>query len=262
MNIDHILGIVYAGLLGGALGSFANVLILRWHEGSSILGRSACPHCKTQIRSAHLIPILSWLWLKGRCGKCERKIHIQYIAVEAAGVVLAIIAATRFNPFDFSVAPMFWFEFIFSLALLVPVVMDIRWQELPVEYLAWLGVIAFAYRLTLAADPWSVLVSTLIALAAIIIFFGLQIILSHGKWLGMGDVWFGVFMAGVLGWPKIAVALYIAYLIGGFVAVLGLGLGWYKRKTRLAFGPMLACGVLVTMWFGDCVLNWLAQAYV
>ncbi len=261
MSLDHVLGIVYAALLGGALGSFANVLIIRWHEGASILGRSACPHCKRQIRAKHLIPVLSWLWLKGRCAECERKIHIQYILVELLGVALGIAAALRFNPFDFAVASWFWFEFVVTLALIVPSVMDIRWQELPVEYLGWMAAIAFAFRVTLAHDPWSVVISTLIALALITLFFGLQIILSNGAWLGVGDLWFGAFMAGVLGWPKIAVALYAAYLVGGIIAISGLIVGRYGRKSRLAFAPMLAIGILFALWFGNGILMWIARVY-
>jgi len=261
MTLEHALGIFYAALLGGALGSFANVLILRWHEGSSILGRSACPHCRTVIRAHHLIPIFSWLWLRGRCAECERKIHIQYLLVEISAVVLGIVAAIRFDPFDLSVAPSFWFEFFVTLALLVPVVMDLRWQELPVEYLGWLGVFAFVFRLSDSAHPWSIVLSTIIALVAIVLFFGLQIILSRGKWLGMGDVWFGAFMAGVLGWPVIAVAVYFSYIIGGLVATAGLLTGFFKRRTRIAFAPMLAAGVLIGIWYGQSILSWISRMY-
>lgn len=261
MTTESILGIIYAALLGGALGSFANVLILRWHEGVSLMGRSECPHCKTQIRARHLIPIFSWLWLKGKCAECQRKIHIQYILVEVAGALLGIAAALRFNPFDFSVATSFWFEFIVTVALLVPVVMDIRWQELPVEYLGWLGLVAFVYRLVLAPSYWPVILSTIIALLAVTIFFGLQIIVSNGKWLGMGDIWFGIFMACVLGWPNIGVAVYAAYLIGGAIAIIGLLANIFKRKTRLAFAPMLAFGMLVALWFGDAFVNWIVRLY-
>jgi leader peptidase (prepilin peptidase) / N-methyltransferase len=261
MSVDHVLGILYAALLGGAFGSFANVLILRWHEDASLLGRSACPHCKSRIPAKHLIPILSWLWLKGRCASCARAIHAQYILVEVAAVLLAVIAALRFNPFDLSVASFFWFEFFVTIALLVPVAMDVRWKELPVEYLIGVGTIAFLARVAFSGDPWSVIASTCIALAATTIFFGLQILLSRGAWLGMGDVWFGVAMAGILGWPLVGIAVYLAYLIGGVIALAGLSMGTFRRKSRIAFGPMLAVGTLCAIWLSETLLHWVGIAY-
>jgi len=261
MTIDHLLGTLYAALLGGALGSFANVLILRWHEGASLLRRSTCPSCRAQIRPRHLIPVISWFWLKGRCAQCRQTIHVQYVMVECIAVLLGVIAALRFNPFDFAVAPSFWFEFFTTISLIVPVVMDIRWQELPVEYLAWLGGIGFIYRLSVVHDTGMVVATTVIALAGILLFFGLQIILSRGKWLGMGDVWFGVFMAGVLGWPGIGIAVYVAYVLGGTVAVIALLSKKLTRNARIAFGPMLAAGVLVTLWFGGAIISWLGRIY-
>jgi prepilin signal peptidase PulO-like enzyme (type II secretory pathway) len=145
--------------------------------------------------------------------------------------------------------------------LLVPAVMDIRWQELPVEYLGWLGVMAFVFRLAVDQRPGDVVVSTLLALAGILVFFGSQIIVSRGKWLGVGDMWFGGFMAGVLGWPGIGIAVYVAYLLGGTLAVMGLLTRAVKRTTRIAFGPMLAVGVLIAVWYGNAIVDWLARIY-
>lgn len=260
---ETLIGLLYAALLGAALGSFANVLILRWHEDASLLGRSSCPHCKKVIRARHLVPVLSWLLLRGRCAECERKIHIQYPIVEGAAALLGVVAALRWPPFDFQAAPMFWFEFLFTIALLVPAVMDIRWQELPVEFLIGTGAAGFLFRLFTATPDarFSLLMSTLLGLAVVALFFGSQVVVSRGKWLGMGDVWFGLMMAAALGWPKLLVAIYAAYILGGIVAIVGLFTGRLTRRQRIAFGPLLATGVIITLWFGDAVLAWATRAY-
>ncbi|MBI5655151.1 prepilin peptidase [Candidatus Uhrbacteria bacterium] len=264
MEPERLFGIIFAAVLGGILGSFVNVLILRWHSGKGIGGRSSCPQCKKTIKARHLIPVLSWLWLRGKCAYCGKKINNQYVLVEAAALVLGIIAAMRWDPFA---QPMFWFEFLLSVALIVPFVMDLRWQELPVEYLIGVGLAGLAFRLF---GLWGSTVyltglgitTSIFALVATTVFFGLQIILSKGKWLGMGDFYFGLMMAGVLGWPLVVVGVYAAYILGAVVATVGLALGLVRRKSKLPFAPALAAGTMVAVWFGPQIAGWLKYAFI
>lgn len=264
MEIERIFGILFAAVLGGILGSFFNVLILRWHTGKGIGGRSKCPQCKKTIKARHLIPIFSWLWLKGKCAYCGKKISSQYVLVEAVAMVLGIIAALRFDPFTH---PMFWFEFLLSVGLIVPFVMDLRWKELPVEYLLGMGAAGLVFRLS---GAWSgTIYATGLAVSASIfailiaaVFFGLQILLSKGRWLGAGDFYFGLMMAGVLGWPLVAVGVYAAYILGSVFAVAGLLSGKMTRKTRLPFAPALAAGTMVAVWFGPQIAGWLKYAFI
>ncbi|MFA4954725.1 MAG: prepilin peptidase [Patescibacteria group bacterium] len=258
MPIDRIVGIIFAALLGGVLGSFANVLIIRWHEDVSIGGRSACPQCKTTLKPRHMIPVLSWFMLGGRCASCRKKIHFQYPLVEATAALLGIVAALRHDPFSDWV---FWFEFIVSVGLLVPVVMDIRWQELPVEYLAGLGVFSLVFRIWLIPGGLSAWLMLLLAAGGATAFFGLQWLLSRGRWLGSGDIWFGALMGCVLGWPGVALGIYAAYVLGGLIAALGLLTGILKRGSRLPFAPALAAGTLIALWFGPQILAFFRLGY-
>lgn len=243
-------------LLGAVFGSFANVLIIRWHEEASLMGRSACPSCKKTLRPRHLVPVLSWIFLRGRCADCGAKIHYQYPLIEAAAAVFAMIAALRHDPVTDSVP--FLFEFIVTIGLLVPVAMDIRWRELPVEYLVGLGAFSFATHAFLS--PSSIL-DAVIAAALPVAFFGLQTILSRGKWVGAGDVWFGGMMGAILGTPLLAaLGLYLGYLFGGLMALVGLLAGLYRRGSRVPFAPALAAGTLVALWHGDRILAWIAAA--
>lgn len=264
MSLDILFGLVFAGILGAVIGSFENVLILRWHESVSLMGRSACPGCGKKIRARHLVPILSWLWLRGRCADCGKKIHFQYPLVEATAMLLALAAAYRHPPLTDGL--LFAFEFIVTVGLIVPVVMDLRWQEIPLEYLVGLGIIAGGFHIALAlltGGAWLPVVMQLVfALAIGIAVFGVQFVLSRGKWIGEGDIWFGGVMGAILGTPALTgVGIYLAYILGGLMALVGILLRIYKRGSRLPFAPALAAGTILALWHGETILRWFMRGF-
>jgi prepilin signal peptidase PulO-like enzyme (type II secretory pathway) len=256
--LDSILIVAFAFILGACLGSFANVLVIRLHEMSSLLGRSRCPSCKKTLRPRHLVPILSWLLLRGRCADCKAKIHFQYPVVEAVAAVLTAIAAVRHDPFG-PAWPQFALEMTVAIGLIVIVTMDLRWKELPLELMAMLGVFGLIANVAIAV-PFSsgailhrgISVATAVGIA--IAFFGLQWVVSRGKWLGSGDVWFGAMMGLILGtWQLTTVGIYLAYVVGGFVVAVFMLFGKIKRGMRVPFAPALAVGLLLAMWFGAAI---------
>lgn len=256
------MALFFSALLGAVIGSFENVLIIRWHEAASIAGRSRCMHCGHTLRPRHLVPIVSWIWLRGRCADCGKKIHFQYPLVEAAAMVFGIIAAFRHPPLTDSL--FFVFEFVVTVGLIVPVVMDMRWKELPIEYVSALGIGAFLFHVIFAPLSGTTFASAaqniFFASAGVASFFGLQVLLSRRRWLGEGDVWFGAMMGAILGTPALtAVGLYLAYLFGGAMALIGLLAGVVKRGSRIPFAPALAAGTIVALWHGDTLLGWIAR---
>ncbi len=258
--IELIFSVVFSAILGSVLGSFANVLIIRWHESAPLTGRSRCPGCKKSIKPRHLVPVLSWLMLRGRCAHCHRAIHIQYPVVEALSALLAVAAGFYAPPFGLETPWRYWFLIIMFIGLVVPVVMDLRWKELPIEYLAGLGVCLFAMRYAMygaesLADPYMTLWRDAWGIVVAVLFFGLQYLFSGGKWLGSGDILFGVFMALTLGWPGVLIGIYLAYLIGGTFALAGLVFGFFKRRDRLPFAPALALGTILAYLYGSWLLN-------
>jgi leader peptidase (prepilin peptidase)/N-methyltransferase len=265
MSAFSVFAIVWAGALGACLGSFANVVAMRWHEGASVRGRSMCPDCQTPLRARHLVPIVSWLWLRGRCAECRRPIHVQYPLVEAASALLVAGAAWRHPPFMPGSAAPFLFEALFFVALLVPVVMDIRWKELPLEWLVGMGTAGLAASVLGIGfqggeSAWTRFGASLSAMSAAAIFFGLQWRLSRGRWLGEGDVWMGAALGAALGWPLAAWGVYAAYLLGGVVALAGLATGKLRRGQQMPFGPMLAAGAAAALWLAAPASIWM-QAY-
>ena len=232
----NILAIVF----GACLGSFANAVAVRWHESSSLLERSRCPQCRRTIRPHHLIPIVSWMLLRGKCADCGKSIHIQYPTVEAISAMFAFIALVRHplltEPWGFAG------ELIFTIALLIPIVMDLRWQELPVEFLIGLAVVGFGVR-------YSSPVTQLLSAVGGYLFFAIQDWVSKGRWVGKGDAYFGLMMGATLGFPGIVYGLYVAYILGSLVGVVGLATKLLSRKSRVPFAPALAVGTLCVWWY-------------
>lgn len=256
MFADHIATPFLAALLGACLGSFANVLVIRLHDASSLWGRSRCPTCRQTLRSRHLVPIFSWLALGGKCAYCRARIHSQYPLVEFVSALLVLAAAWRHDPFG-PEAILFWFETFVSLGVLVMVVMDLRWKELPLELMIGLGIIGLVFQIGLVAAQHreailSHLVGLGIAVAIPAVIFGGQWLVSRGRWVGSGDIWFGAMTALLVGsWARTVIAIYLAYLLGGAVAILLLVSGRFKRGMQIPFAPALASGLLLTLWFGE-----------
>lgn len=267
MDDIRLILVVFFGLLGAALGSFVNVIAIRWHEGVSIRGRSICRSCNTQIKPKHLVPILSWIVLRGRCANCHARIHPQYVVVELIAAVLGCIAVLRWDP---SMPLGTWhilFELVMSIGLLVPVVMDFRWQEVPVEYVTGLGIIGIAFRSALSFSMGgfdavvATLIWTIVAICMAVVLLGGQIVISNGRWLGVGDLWLGIGMAGILGPRNFGIALYFSYIIGGAIALMCLATGLIKRHARIPFAPALVAGTLGALWFGDVLTAWFSIVF-
>lgn len=249
-----IFDVLFVCILGAIIGSFLNVLIIRLREGVTILGRSHCVHCEQQLHAKHLVPILSWLVLGGRCAFCRRSIHIQYPLVEIASMLLLFLAYIR-HPFfiQTQVWPAFIFEALMLLTFLVLVVFDLRWKILPIEPMIVAILIALSWNGLSGALPWTSLIGGMVFGAG---FLGVQVLLSGGRWMGGGDPWLGALMGAFVGWPAIATALYITYVGGGLVLLILLLLRVVRRGMRIPFAPFLALGTLGALLFGTTIETW------
>lgn len=262
MFFDYFLILCGAAVFGAVFGSFVNVVAIRTHEHSTLMGRSKCPHCHGTLKPRHLVPVLSYLIQRGKCAMCGKKIHVQYPLVELAGALLAVIAVVRHLPGGEWLA--MGFEFFFSTSLLVFTVMDLRWSELPLELMVGTGVVFSLWNALLevaaGASAWEVGWSHALGFGAATLFFLFQWIVSRKRWIGSGDIWLGAIMGATLGWPSVGLAIYFAYLIGGAFALILLLAKKIQPGSRVPFGPALVVGTLAAIWWGPEIMEWLSHA--
>ncbi len=239
--------------LGLALGSFLNSWIWRAHENFRIVnGRSMCPHCRRQLTWYENIPVLSYLFLWGKCRTCKKLIPKHFTFVELGTALIFVLVAWR-NLHSPVVAPAhFLRDFTFAALLIVIFIYDYLYQEILSEVI-WFGALAgFIFNIFLGFSLVSMLIGALLAGG----FFLLQFVISKGRWIGGGDVRMGAMIGIWLGWPAVLVALFLAYVTG---AVCSLGLMAYGKKqfsSATPFGTYLALGTFVTLLWGNQIIGW------
>ena len=240
-----------AGLIGLAIGSFSTVLAARWPSGGSLVSpRSHCTSCRRTLTPLELVPVLSWVALRGRCHGCGGRVSWRYPAIELASGALAAGAIITFGPTWEGLAAA-----LLGVSLVPVVVIDLEHRLIPnviVFPAAALGLAA-----AVAADTgrwWVYLVSAAGAFA----FFEI-LTLVHPAGMGDGDANLALLMGAVLG-ASIVPALFVAFALG---SVLGVALlarfGSRARKMAVPFGPFLAAGALVALWFGPSMIGWYAE---
>lgn len=244
-------------ILGLIIGSFLNVVIYRLELAESILGRSHCLHCKSLIRWYDNIPLISFILLKARCRNCQGKISWQYPSVElATGIIFALVG------YYFFIAPDFqsWIETLFylvSFSLLITVfVYDLKLMEIPMLVL-WIGVGGTILYFTFS--DWNnfnsvagvsslKLVSGAIgAVVAFLFFFALSYF-SKEKWMGMGDAYLALWAGLIMGWPKILLALMLAFTAGAIGGIILIALKKKTMRSQIPFAPFLAGGVILAVF--------------
>lgn len=238
-------------LLGLCVGSFLNVVILRTHEREHLDGRSRCPSCRATLGWFDLVPVFSFLVLKGRCRQCKAPISFQYPLVElATGAIflLMYLRAAGGPQMEMTLLR----DLIFSAFLIVIFVYDLRYFLILDRFTIPAMILAIVFNLWLGMSAWS-----LIAGAAFIGgFFLLQYVISRGKWIGDGDIRMGVLMGLMLGLSQGLVALFLSYVIGAAASLLLLACKKATPQTRIPFGTFLSIGTFLALVAGEPLLDW------
>jgi leader peptidase (prepilin peptidase)/N-methyltransferase len=240
-------------LVGLALGSFLNVVIVRLPEHRSLWGpRSACPGCGAAIPWHDNVPLLSFLALRGRCRACAMRISWRYPIVEAATAASFVVAFHVFGPTpDFLVASLLLGTLIAVTAI------DLQHQIIP-DVITLPGIVAgFLANLASGRVPW------LDSLVGIGVGGGvfLVIILASGGGMGGGDMKLGAMLGAFLGWRLLLVALFVSVLLGGALAIALLATGKRRRKDPIPFGPFLAIGGAVGVLWGERLAQWYLSGF-
>ncbi len=271
--------IVALVVFGLVFGSFVNALVWRVHEqdkkGSKASkldlsigkGRSMCPNCHHQLQGKDLIPVLSWLSLRGKCRYCHKAISVQYPMVELATAGL-FVGSYIWWPVAFNATQSYLFVIwlLIIVGLVALTVYDLRWYLLPnriMTPIAWLAALYAGISIATANRPVTALINT--ALAVLIgggIFYVL-FQLSGGKWIGGGDVKLGWLLGLIAGTPSRALLfIFIASIAGTLVSLPLLATKRLKKSQVIPFGPFLILGLIVTQLFGSAILDWYQRVFL
>lgn len=227
--------------VGACIGSFLNVVILRSLTGKPLaFARSHCPVCKRTLRAHELIPVVSFLWLRGRCASCHAKLSWQYPLVELWMGVVAVLTFTL--PIQLGASVL-----LFTILALITVlgVIDIRTLMLPDVFLVYLTVVVFLYLWINPQIATQSLFGALIGSGSLFILWAI----TYGRGIGFGDVKLMLPLGLLFGlWNTVAL-LFFAFVAGGLVAIILLATRRAHMKTAIAFGPFLiAAAALFLLW--------------
>lgn len=265
---------ILAFLLGTIIGSFLSVLIFRVKKGKKgiLTGRSVCPYCKNQLKLRYMVPLFSWLFLRGKCGYCGKRISSHYFLLELmTGLLFAIaflkwdfliITPSTITPqianlsIDWNIFSIFIFQIIMFTFFSLIFFYDLLYKEIPDRFSLTAAAIALAGGFSLETHELS---SMLIGAAIIAGFFLIQFLASKGRWIGGGDIRIGLIMGFYLGFEHGILALILAYAVGSLVSITLLLQRRVKGKTEIAFGPFLIIGTLIAVFYGEQILNWYWQ---
>ena len=292
MEFSFLLPLVF--LFGTIIGSFLNVIIDRADTKESPLkGGSYCPHCQKSLKWWELIPIFSFLFLKGKCSSCKHKLSWQYPLVETITGLLFMFIVMRFLRFSF-INPYLWqninleniliilnflFWFYWISVLIVISVYDFKKYLILNDVLIPGIVITFTWRILLGfliqknslnILPYffrylgdksflfgyhSYFSSLFLGIAFFCGLISLLAWLTQEKAMGWGDAILAFFLGSILGWPESLIALIIGFLIGGFVSVILIAFKKKTMKSYLPFAPFLSFGALTVLFFGDIIIK-------
>ncbi len=272
--------LVVAGL---CLGSFVNALVWRVHEqaapkGKKIggidpgrlsvtKGRSMCPDCRHELAAKDLIPVLSWLALRGKCRYCGKPVSVQYPLVELLTACL-FVALYTFWPVAFSTAQTVIFVLWLAMAtgLMALIVYDFRWMLLPDRIMRPVAVLAVAIAVITAATADRPSIAALNTVLAVVIGGGVFYALfqiSKGKWIGGGDVKLGWMLGLLAATPaRSALMIFIAALLGSLASIPLLLTKRMKRTSVIPFGPFLIIAVIIVQLFGHDILSWYQSTFL
>ncbi|MBI4359065.1 MAG: prepilin peptidase [Candidatus Nealsonbacteria bacterium] len=246
--------------LGLVSGSFLNSLIYRLETNQGFIrGRSFCPNCRHTLAWRDLLPIWSFLLLRGRCRYCQKPISWQYPLVEAATGLTFLLLFNQVlpHPFTFPVPLIYLVYLLFvSSCLIVIFVFDLKHYLIPDE-IVYAGIAAsLAYRLFEASGNWESLFNPLAVAFLTSLFFWLIYHFSHGQGLGFGDVKLGFLMGLLLAFPQVLAALFFAFFSGAIIGIGLLALKKKKLKSELPFAPFLVSGTFFALFFGERIVNY------
>lgn len=242
-----MLTLIFGFLIGTVLGSFAKALADRSLTERSFWGRSRCEHCHKQLQASELVPIVSFLLLRGKCRYCHKKIGSEYLIVElVVGLLVAGLLWVNGGVFSALVI----YQMFFITILVAIFLTDLRETLIPDRIVYPALLIGLVSRVILG--NWQ---EPLIGAALIGGFFLSLVLITRGKGMGGGDIKLGAFMGLSLGIQSGVLAVTLAFLTGAGFALLAISLGKKRFGESLPFGPFLVVGSLTALYWGREIMQ-------
>lgn len=246
-------------VFGACIGSFLNVVIWRLPRDQKLDGRSQCPNCHHVLAWYDLVPLLSYVWLRGRCRYCQTQFSPRYFVIElvvASLFLLAWLVIQPNTPLTYFVLLRDWFVITICVAVFV---IDLE-HYLILDKIILPSAIAVlasnAFLIHLSHGDLSDLGTSLLAAFLAAGFFGAMWLVSKGRWMGLGDVKFAGLMGLILGFPNIVVALFFAFILGSLVGIGLLITGKKQLSSKLPFGTFLSLATVIVLFWGTSIWQW------
>ncbi|MBB5174395.1 prepilin peptidase [Texcoconibacillus texcoconensis] len=244
--------VIYAFIIGLVLGSFYNVVGLRWVAGESVVSpRSHCPNCKRTLQAIDLIPLLSYLVLKGRCRGCQTKISLLYPTME---LMTGSLFATMVYIFGFSTETIVALLFVSLLHIIV--VTDLTAMLILNRVLLLFFIPIALLRFSIAPlEPWWD--APLAGAVGFLVLLAIAYVSKGG--MGGGDIKLFFVLGFVLGTVQTLLTLFFASVIGAVVGLSFRAFGWIKRRQHIPFAPFIAMAALIAYIIGENIWAWYVQ---
>lgn len=263
---------IFVFLLGLCVGSFLNVLVLRIPQKKKINGRSHCPKCKKKLRWYELVPVFSFLFLRGKCLYCKKPISWQYPLVELSTGIFFVLTfwqlllkANLIMNLFFLVDFLFWIFFV--SVFIVIFVSDIKYYIVPDKVIFPAIVFAFLYQVfkifeaKTSASFFNFFMLKPIFYALFsgfgaALFFFVLVVFTRGKGMGLGDVKIAALMGLLLSSPNIFVALLLSFFSGSMVGFILIMAKKKNLKSEVPFGCFLAPATFIAFFWGSQIISW------
>lgn len=258
---DRWVAVAGCALVGLLVGSFLTVVVDRVPDGRSVVRPgSACATCGQRLGPADLVPVWSWVRRRGRCRYCDAQIGPEVVAIELATSIVFALMGWRFGA-SLPLVP----YLTLGGALVALSAIDLRTYRLPREISYTALAISFVAMVAIAVidADWRPVRDGIIGAVIATLVLAVVFVASRGG-MGSGDVRLSPLLGlhlGYLGLAFVPIGLFAGFLFGALVGIVGLATGRAGLKTGIPFGPFLAAGTLVTVWWGDTILGWLAPWY-
>lgn len=252
------LSLVLSFIFGAIIGSFLNVVALRFNTGKGLGGRSMCMSCGKTLTWKELVPIFSFVAQKGSCKKCKSKISWQYPLVEFIAGAIFVLVFMTFPPISILAGITTLIQMIAACLLLVISVYDIKHRIIPDVLVYTFDGLAFASIFIGGSSWWHMpSLSMILSGPVLALPFALLWAVSRGKWMGLGDAKLVLGLGWMLGISAGVNAIIMAFWIAAVVSVTWLFVTYrrFKPRTEIPFGPYLIIGFYLVLLFGIQVLD-------